>query len=67
MKKCTINIKFCNYSCPHFYHKFEDGDAAYCDKLNRKLTEEEDNYPLADVMCDYVSRKIPSWCPLEDV
>lgn len=62
MKKCTIDIKFCNSSCPNFYHKFEDFENIYCGKLDKKIFDSDDG----DAWFDHEKRPIPDCCPLED-
>lgn len=63
MKKCEIVIKYCNCSCPHFYHKFSDNESIYCDKLKMKIFESD----YDEVIWDMKPRQIPQECPLEDV
>ena len=63
MKKCTIELKYCNSTCPYFYHKFSDNENIYCDKLKRKIFESV----YDDGMWDLKPRMIPKECPLEDV
>ncbi len=56
-------ILYCNQSCNHFYHNFDDGENCWCERLNMKVAEAGP----ADVMNDYTARPIPEVCPLDDV
>lgn len=62
-KECTIVLNFCNSRCPNFFHNYEDKEAVWCGKLERKLY---DAGPADDVMFDFTHRKIPDCCPLKD-
>ena len=64
VKKCEIAIMYCNNSCPHFYHKYDDFENIWCDKINQKVSD-ADVFDI--IMFDYKHRSIPDLCPLEDV
>lgn len=63
MKKCEIQIRYCNSSCPYFYHKFSDNENMYCDKLKKKIFDDDGG----DCTFDAKPRPIPNECPLEDI
>lgn len=63
MKKCMIKIKYCNSTCPHFYHKFSDYENIYCGLIDKKIADCGQN---DDVICDLKPRPIPDICQLED-
>lgn len=63
-KKCEIEIVYCNNTCPHFYHKYEDYENIWCNKLDQKVSDAEE-YDM--VLFDYKKRLIPNICPLEDI
>jgi DNA-directed RNA polymerase subunit RPC12/RpoP len=62
-KKCTSFIEYCNSACPYFYHKYSDSENIYCDALNSKVADCDQN---DNVMCDLKPRPIPDICPLDD-
>lgn len=63
MKKCLLKIEYCNSICPHFYHNYDDKENIYCDNLNKKIYDCEDD--CIDVFYDFRKRDIPTDCPLE--
>ena len=64
MKKCVINVEYCNSSCPYFYHNYYDLENIYCDLLNKKVYDCQDD---CNATYDINKRAIPNNCPLEDV
>jgi hypothetical protein len=62
-KRCEITITYCNSFCPHFFHKFSDHENCWCKKLNKKIFDVVD---AEEVLFDFVPRKIPDECPLEN-
>lgn len=64
MKKCVIDIEYCNSRCPSFYHNYDDKENIYCVELNKKVCDCEDD--CVDVFYDFRQRDIPVDCPLED-
>lgn len=70
-KLATVHkrVMFCNHSCPHFYHKFEDFENCYCSELDKKVYDYGYD-PLVyedPFMFDSVERPIPADCPLPDI
>ena len=61
-KRYTKIIIYCNQSCDHFWHNYEDGENCWCDRLNKSVAD----YGGEDVMNDYTAREIPKDCPLDD-
>ena len=64
MKKCVIEIKYCNSRCPHFYHDYYDHENIYCNKLDKKIYDCEDD--CYEFWNDRTLRVFPAECPLED-
>jgi len=62
-KLVVYKIKFCNSTCPHFYHNYEDFENVWCSKLDQKVY----TAGLDDMIWDdFETRPIPEECPLED-
>ena len=64
-KQCITVLAFCNGRCPCFFHNFEDGEAIWCSKLEKKIFDapKDGNVPL---IIDTEMRNFPDDCPLED-
>jgi len=61
-KIVTYEIEYCNSTCIHFYHKYEDMENCWCSKINKKIFECDTLMNLND----YKKREIPKVCPLEN-
>jgi hypothetical protein len=57
-------IEYCNHKCRHFFHCFEDHENIWCDKLNKKIFDFDDQ--LTDIFHDLKPRPIPEECPLPE-
>ena len=67
---CIVEFKveFCNSSCPHFYHRFDDQENCYCSKLNKKVYDYGyDPIGYEDTFYDHVNRPFPKECPLKEI
>jgi len=57
-------LLYCNNSCDHFYHKYEDKENCWCDKLNKCIALYNGENVMGE---DYSNREIPEECTLQDV
>jgi len=62
-KIVTYEIEYCNNLCPHFYHKYDDEENAWCSKLDQKIFDCDTDWIFWN---DFEKREIPKVCPLEN-
>ena len=64
-RKAYVKILlYCNNSCDHFYHNYEDKENCWCDKLNKCIALYNGENVMGE---DYSNREIPEECTLQDV
>lgn len=62
MKKVNYTIKYCNSTCPFFYHNYDDHENIWCEELNKRVLLND----CDEMFDDFKHRDIPENCPLED-